>query len=51
MLNHEKEKIEQAVKTVNLTVNRVLIADLYEGYELRKLKAALTLLLAEADKK
>lgn len=51
MLNYEKEKIEKAVKTINVTVNRVLIASCYEGYELRELKKALTLLLEEVDKK
>lgn len=51
MLNYEKARIEKAVKTINSTVNRVLIADCYEGYELRTLKAALQLLLDEVEKK
>lgn len=51
MLNHEKERIEKAVKTINNTVNRVLIRDCYEGYELRELEKALKLLLGEVDKK
>ena len=46
-----KERIEQAVKTINSTVNRVLIFNRYEGYELMKLKEALELLIEEADKK
>ena len=29
-----KERTEQAVKTINNTVNRVLIFNRYEGYEL-----------------
>ena len=36
-----KERTEQAVKTINNTVNRVLIFNRYEGYELMKLKEAL----------
>lgn len=51
MLNYEKEKIEKAVRTINNTVDRVLIADCYEGYELRQLEKALRLLLDEVDKK
>lgn len=51
MLNYEKKKIEKAVRTINNTVNRVLIADCYEGYEFYKLKEALELLLEEVDKK
>lgn len=51
MLNYEKEKIEKAVRTINNTVNRVLIADSYEGYEFRELEKALKLLLEEVDKK
>lgn len=51
MLNIEKEGIKKAVETINWTVNRVLIANCYEGYELRELKKALTLLLEEVDKK
>lgn len=51
MLDYEKERIKNAVKTINVTVNRVLIADCYEGYELRELKKALNLLLEEVDKK
>ena len=51
MMNYEKDRIEKAVKTINNTVNRVLIADLYEGYELRELEKALKLLLDEVDKK
>lgn len=51
MLNTEKEEIKKAVKTIECTVNRVLIADCYEGYELRVLKKALKLLLDEAEKK
>lgn len=51
MLNYEKERIERDVKTVNATVNRVLIADCYEGYELRKPENALKLLLEEVDNK
>ena len=46
-----KERIEQAVKTINNIVNRVLIFNRYEGYELMKLKEALKLLIEEADKK
>lgn len=51
MLNYEKKRIEDAVKIINATVNRVLIRDCYEGYELRKLEYALKLLLDEVDKK
>lgn len=51
MLKCERDRIEKAVKTINNTVNRVLIADLYEGYELRELEKALKLLLDEVDKK
>ena len=51
MLDYEKERIKNAVKTINVTVNRVLIADCSEGYELRELKKALNLLLEEVDKK
>ena len=51
MLDYEKERIKNAVKTINVTVNRVLIADCYEGYKLRELKKALNLLLEEVDKK
>lgn len=51
MLNYERERIEKAVRTINSTVHRVLIADLYEGYELRELEKALKLLLEEVDKK
>ena len=47
----EKEKIEQALRWVNIATRRVLIANVYEGYELRKLKEALELLTAEANKK
>ena len=43
-----KERIEQAVKTINNTVNRVLI---FNRYELMNLKEALKLLIEEADKK
>lgn len=46
-----KERIERAAKTVNTSVNRVLIANRYEGYELEKLKEALKLLIEEVDKK
>lgn len=51
MRDYEKAQIEKAVATINNTYKRVLIADLYEGYELRKLKESLTLLLEEVDKK
>ena len=51
MLNYEKERIEKAVKTINNTVNHVLIAECYEDYELRELEKALKLLLEEVDKK
>ena len=46
-----KERTEQAVKTINNTVNSVLIFNRYEGYELMNLKEALKLLIEEADKK
>lgn len=51
MLNYEKDRIEEAVRTINIHYNRVLIADVYEGYEWRRLKEALELLLEEVDKK
>lgn len=51
MLDYEKERIEKAVRTINNTVRRVLIADCYEGYELRQLEKALKLLLEEVEKK
>lgn len=50
-MNCKKEQIERAVKTINNTVVRVLIADCYEGYELRELKKALKILLEEAYEK
>ncbi len=51
MFNYEKAQIEKAVATINSTYKRVLIMDLYEGYELRQLNFALKLLLNEVDKK
>lgn len=51
MTNYEKEKIKEAINTISWAAPRVLIADCYEGYELRRLKEALALLLDEADKK
>lgn len=51
MTNYEKEQIEKAINTISWAAPRVLVADCYEGYELRRLKEALTLLLDEADKK
>ena len=51
MSNYEKAQIEKAVATINITYKRVLIMDLYEGYELRQLNLALKLLLNEVDKK
>lgn len=51
MRDYEKAQIEKAVATINNTYKRVLIADLYEGYELRQLDFALKLLLKEVDKK
>ena len=47
----EKEKIEQALRWVNIATKRVLIANVYEGYELQQLKKALELLTEEANKK
>lgn len=49
--DYEKAQIEKAVATINNTYKRVLIADCYEGYELRELEKALKLLLKEVDKK
>lgn len=51
MLNYEKERIKKAVETINNTVSRVLIANCYEGYELRELEKALKFLLEEVDQK
>lgn len=51
MLNYEKDRIEEAVRTINAHYNRALIADVYEGYELRRLEEGLKLLLEEVDKK
>ena len=51
MTEHEKNQIESAVKTIHSTVPRVLIADCYEGYELRQLQNALAFLQLLADKK
>lgn len=51
MLNYEKERIEKAFNTIERAGHRVLIKNCYEGYELKILKEALTLLLEEVDKK
>ena len=51
MDTRDRQKIEEAVKAVNAHYMRVLIMDCYEGYELRKLQAALSLLLEETNKK
>ena len=52
MTNFQRnEKIEKAIKTVNITYKRVLVMDCYEGYELRELTKALEFLLAEVNKK
>lgn len=45
------DKIEKAVQTINVTYKRVLVADCYEGYELKKLIESLQYLLNEANKK
>ena len=45
------EKIEAAVRSINAFYRRVLVADLYDGYELRKLIESLSYLLDEAEKK
>ena len=47
----KKKKIEKAVKQVTNNYNRVLLADCYEGYELRQLIQGLEYLLNEANKK
>lgn len=51
MRDHEEAQIEKAVAIVNSTYKRVLIMNLYEGYEFRQLDFALKLLLKEVDKK
>lgn len=51
MRDYEKAQIEKAVATINNTYKRVLIADCYEGYELRQLDFALKLLLKKVDEK
>lgn len=51
MTNYEKERLAQAAKRVLNGTRRILIADCYEGYELKKFKEALKLLLEEAEKK
>lgn len=51
MTEERKQIIEEAVKTVNLTYKRVLIANLYEGYEYRRLKEALRILTEEVNNK
>lgn len=44
-------KIERAIQSVQEFAPRVLLADCYEGYELRKLRDALVYLLDETYKK
>lgn len=45
------DKIREWAKDIERNYGRVLIMDCYEGYEYRKLKAALEGLLAEVEKK
>lgn len=51
MTNYEKEKVAQAAKFIVNGTGRILIANCYEGYELKRYKEALKLLLDEAEKK
>lgn len=51
MKEGRKQLIEEAIKTINLTYKRVLIANLYEGYEYRKLEEALRILTEELNNK
>ena len=51
MDTRDNPKIERAIDAVNAHWKRVLIADCYEGYELRKLRDALVYLLSETYKR